>query len=114
MSDGQGGIVSQAYQLSIKNVNRAPEFVSLAKTQTQVDSPYRYQVLAQDPDWNPLAFKLVTKPKGMILDKNTLTVYWPAQQVTVGDHAVEIEVSDGKLSVMQSFNLKVVAEEAQP
>ena len=69
--------------------------VILSSPPTSVENmTYLYQVRANDPDNDPIAFTLKSGPKGMEMDKKTGLLRWEIRKEEKGSHSVEIEVSD--------------------
>jgi hypothetical protein len=72
---------------------------------------YTYDVEADDPDNNPLTFSLLTAPAGMTIDTQIGLITWEPTLGQLGDHQVEVQVSDGLGGVdTQTFTLHVSAE----
>ncbi len=57
-------------------------------------STYTYQVKADDPDHDPITFRLKTGPKGREIDKETGFIRWQIGKGDRGTQIVEIEASD--------------------
>jgi len=55
---------------------------------------YTYQVKANDPDNDPITFRLKTAPKGMEIDRETGLIRWRIQKEDKGGQLIEIEASD--------------------
>ena len=92
--------------------NRAPIIDSLAITQALVTVAYRYQVLASDPDNDPLSYSLITAPEGMLVDEQGLMT-WARPEL--GDHDITINVSDNRdAHTQQSYSLSVVVANQPP
>ena len=71
---------------------------------------YRYPVQAQDPEGDPLTYRLVQAPAGMQIDPATGLITWQPPASAVGEHVVEVAVDDGRGSVTtQRWTLQVVA-----
>ena len=87
--------------------NEAPIITSTPITTATVGVAYTYDVGATDPDDDILTYSLITKPTGMTIDSTTGLIEWKPTFGQVGDNAVTVGVSDGDLSVTQSFTIKV-------
>ena len=75
-------------------ISNSPPLI-LSSPPTSVEkTTYIYQVRANDPDNDPIAFTLKSSPKGMEMDKNTGLIRWEIRKEDKGTHSVEIEVSD--------------------
>jgi RHS repeat-associated protein len=83
--DGNGGITKLTYTLSAVNQppNRPPVFVSTPIVDAAVNTPYRYDSDATDPDSDTLTYNLVLGPEGMTVNPDTGLVQWtpPAARV---------------------------------
>ncbi len=89
-------------------LNRAPIITSEPVTTALEGNLYSYQVEVSDPDGDTLTYSFTLKPEGMnINDKNGLITWTPTND-QVGMHQVIIEISDGKHSVQQNFEIEVV------
>ncbi len=73
--------------------NSPPLIISSPPTSTE-GAAYRYQVKADDPDHDPVAFTLKSAPKGMEIDKKTGLIRWEIGKEGKGTHTIEIEASD--------------------
>jgi hypothetical protein len=73
--------------------NNPPLILSSPPTSVE-KTTYIYQVKANDPDNDPIAFALRSGPKGMEMDKKTGLIKWEIRKEDKGNHSVEIEVSD--------------------
>jgi hypothetical protein len=73
--------------------NSPPVIVSTPPNSVKGNA-YTYQVNANDPDDDPVTFKLKSGPKGMEINKETGLLRWSIQKEDKGSHPVEIEVSD--------------------
>ncbi len=87
--------------------NSPPSIISFPAASTEAGL-YTYQVKAIDPDGDPLAFELKSRPKGMQIDRETGLIQWEIRKEEKGNHTVEIEAcdSDGAKST-QRYTLTV-------
>ena len=106
VDDGAGGIAEQTFELDVvgRHSNSAPSFTAIPATNATVDRLYSVEVAAIDPDQDPLEFRLIQAPTGMMLDSQSGSLYWKPTLEQLGAQAVEIEVADpfGSTAV-QSF-----------
>ncbi|MCC3568788.1 MAG: DUF4114 domain-containing protein [Microcoleus sp. PH2017_31_RDM_U_A] len=83
--DGKGGITKLTYTLSAvtQPPNRPPIFTSTPVVDAAVNTPYRYNSDAADPDSDTLTYNLVLGPDGMTVNPETGLVQWtpPAARV---------------------------------
>ena len=79
----------------VKISNSAPAIVSSPPTSIE-GTKYLYQVKANDPDNDPIAFTLKSGPKGMKIDPKSGLLQWQIHKEDKGTHSIEIEVSDSE------------------
>ena len=97
------------------HVNSAPEIWSQPVTTARVGRPYRYAVLADDVDGDPLRFSLGAGPEGMTLDASGGLLAWVPPPGSAGSVQVTVEVQDpGGAGDAQPFELEVEQGEAPP
>ncbi len=70
-----------------------PRIVSNPPQNIQSDV-YTYQVVAEDPDGDPLTFSLSSAPRGMMIDSKTGIITWQIKDMPAGIYSVEIIVQD--------------------
>ena len=88
--------------------NNKPIITSTPEDTAKVDVEYTYEIVATDPDAaDVLTYSLTEKPTGMTINETTRTVSWIPTVAQIGYHQVRIEVSDGKVSVPQTFTINV-------
>jgi RHS repeat-associated protein len=80
-----------------------------ANGQCTAGQPCNYDVEAADPDTgDTLTFSLDTAPNGMTIDPATGLIEWTPTLVQIGDHNVQVRVTDPSgLFATQSFTLTV-------
>jgi choice-of-anchor C domain-containing protein len=64
------------------------------KLRTSTQEPYRYPVVAIDADGDSLVYTLKTFPSGMSIDPASGQILWRPTANQVGDHRVNVQVSD--------------------
>lgn len=108
VSDGQGGIDLQYFQVTVAAPNTASVFTSNADNLTaQVGKPFQYRAVAKDADGDPLSYRLVNPPTGMAIDATTGVLSWAP--TATGDYSVTIEADDGRGGVtQQTLDLTVI------
>jgi len=88
-------------------LNVAPIIISepiITATENQL---YLYQVEASDPNGDILAYSSIIKPEGMNINSENGLIIWTPTNDQVGINQVVVEISDGKHSVTQSFEIEV-------
>jgi|GEM_PF-1094673 len=87
--------------------NQAPVIISQPVTSAYKDGYYFYQVIASDPNGDPILYSLPTRPSGMTINTTTGIISWRPQER--GSYSVTVKASDPSgLSSSQSFKISVV------
>jgi len=111
VSDGNGGVVTQDFSITVAAANRLPSITSTPLTQAIEGQSYRYSVSATDPDNDTLVYTLVSAPAGMIIDASSGAIAWVPIDTQVGLHAITVSVDDSNGGVVQqNFSIDVTAE----
>ncbi|MBA7593028.1 hypothetical protein ES708_35237 [subsurface metagenome] len=100
-----GGCLNLASVFPVLNV--APIIISEPIITATEDQLYLYQVEASDPNEDTLTYSSIIKPEGMNINSENGLIIWTPTNDQVGINRVEVEISDGKLSVTQSFEIEV-------
>ena len=109
-STARGSRTSLSFEINVLGnaPNGAPVITSTPRTSIRLSSNYLYQIVASDPNNDPLQYTLDTSPAGMTVDGNGL-VTWQPDSSQLGDHAVRLQANDGRGgSVVQDFIVRVV------
>lgn len=85
--------------------NRPPEITSMP-TAGVSSGFFQYQVIAKDPDNDPLRFSLEEAPPGMTINQAGL-IQWNVPLGLQGKQQVRLIASDGSASSFQAFNLNL-------
>ena len=89
--------------------NRPPEIVSLAPKDDQ-GKYYTYQIVAKDPDLDPLNYALLEGPSGMEVHPTTGLVHWEVVPLPKNKSHIALEVNDGKGGkAVQQFTLQTTS-----
>jgi len=88
-------------------LNGAPVVISEPIITATEDQLYSYQVEASDPNGDTLTYSFTAKPAGMNINSENGLIIWTPTNAQVGIHQVVVEISDGKHSVTQSFEIEV-------
>jgi len=108
-----GGLTdTQSFTITVGNVNDPPTFTSTPVTETMQDAVYTYTVVAEDVDiGDTLTITAPTLPTWLQLtdhDDGTATLAGMPSNADVGDHPVELLVTDsGGLTDTQAFTITV-------
>ncbi len=112
--DNKQGIAKQHFEINVANVNRAPTVVSIANTLASENTPYRYHVLAQDPDLDGLMISLDDGPNGMTFNTSNNSLHWLPDFDDQGSHDVKLEIDDGETTITQQFIVQVKNQNRAP
>ncbi len=89
-------------------LNQPPVIISEPVITATEDQLYSYQVMARDPNGDTLTYSFIIKPDGMSIDRESGLISWTPANNQVGIHQIIVEVSDGKQSVTQNFEIEVI------
>ena len=113
--DSKGASTTQLFSIQVANFNNAPQIVSVPVDTAIANSVYLYDVDAIDNDpADILDYSLDTAPSGMSIDPASGLISWIPTDAQVANHAVTARVTDGSLSVTQSFDVLVLEENKPP
>jgi hypothetical protein len=77
-------------------LNSAPIITSSPQGQKMKSNLYQYQVVAEDPDGDPITFSLTpSSPKEMTIDPQTGLIQWKVGPKDGGTHTIEVIAADG-------------------
>ncbi|MDX1929688.1 MAG: putative Ig domain-containing protein [Pirellulaceae bacterium] len=114
-SDPLGAAAVQSFLIDVRGANRAPSIDSVASQTLAQGGLYRYDVIASDPDREPLLYELRSGPQGMTIDSLGRVRWQTALDTPLGQRQVSVRVTDGRGgSVVQDFNVNVVADTIAP
>lgn len=108
--DARDGLTVQSFDLQVvaNSTNEPPVVSSIPREKVLVGHQYRYQIVAADPNGDPLNYSATKATIGMTLDSNGLLVWHPSSD-QFDSHDVSITVSDGRGGqVTQDFQIAVV------
>jgi len=90
--------------------NYPPTILSDPVTTANVGVEYQYIIEAYDKEGDTLFYSLNIAPQDMEIDSSTGMITWTPGLNQLGEHQVEIKVSDGNLFETQSFKITVYQE----
>jgi hypothetical protein len=110
LTDSYGASDTVKFKLIVNGSNLPPQVLSTPVTIAAQGQSYRYAIQAADPENGKLAYTLGRKPVGMTIDATTGLVAWNPATAQIGDHLVEVIVTDVLgATVMQQYTLKIFA-----
>ncbi|SFD53815.1 Ig-like domain-containing protein [Pseudoalteromonas denitrificans] len=113
VTDSEGLTDSQSFTLVVEKNDYPPKITS-SPIETAIEiTPYYYDVEAQD-DENGLVFSLTQAPTGLTIDANTGEIKWTPTTEQIGEHNIQVVVTDTDgLTDTQNFTI-VVAKKTYP
>ncbi|MBE3036968.1 MAG: putative Ig domain-containing protein, partial [Candidatus Atribacteria bacterium] len=87
--------------------NSPPLIISEPIITAAENNQYSYQLEAKDPDGDSLTYLLILSPEGMSINSENGLLTWTPTNNQVGIHQITVEISDGKHSVTQRFEIEV-------
>lgn len=108
---------SKTFTITVNEVNRAPEIVPIADVQHPELVQFGFQVEASDSDLpaSALSYELISPvPVGMSIDGSGLISWTPTEAQGPDSYQVNVQVSDGELTDIESFNLSVTEQNLPP
>lgn len=109
--DGYGGITRHDFQIIVaasgSNPNSNPVINPIPDTTAPEGDAFSYDIVASDPDGDPVTITLTTAPTGMSLDASD-NIQWTPDYSQAGVYEVVVEASDGRSGISeQSFTITV-------
>lgn len=107
-SDGDWSI-ERTVEIEVADVNRPPVFVQPKKDEAAYDAGtiLSFSLKAEDPDEDPLTYRVEGLPNGAAFDPSTRTLRWTPTRDQVGKHTVRFFASDGKTTVEKAFTFRI-------
>lgn len=100
----------QSFKILVLNTvgsNTKPTIMSAPNGNAWAGMTYTYDVNVSDPDVGTvITYNLLAGAPGMVMDDDG-HLYWTPTEDDIGDHVIQISVSDGLLTVQQSWTLTV-------
>jgi VCBS repeat-containing protein len=113
LSDGKDGTDTANVNVTINAVNDAPKITSKPVETARIWAPYKYGVVAKDPDpGDKLIYSLTENPEGMTINEATGLIEWRPTRSQAGAHDVTVRVADNYKTRgvdTQSFKITVTS-----
>ena len=100
--------------ITVTPVNDAPVLDEIPDFTIPVLEPFAFIASATDIDDAELTFSLVNPPDGAAIDPETGEFTWTPTVEQLGEHDIELCVSDGELKDCQTFKITVVPVNQAP
>ncbi len=96
VTDGRGGLDLQGIPLDVTSLNEPPSFTSIPYGPASKDREWTYELTADDPNGDVLAYQLLVNPAGMTIVTNggKSVVHWTPS--ATGEFRVRLAVDDGR------------------
>lgn len=106
--DGNGGTAQQSFQIQTQAEpgNFAPIITSKPAVAAYTSKAYSYDVIAVDPDKDPLTYALINAPTGMTIDSASGKILWGLPINGQSDVTVRVQDNRGGVDT-QHFTLNV-------
>ncbi len=95
VTDPDGSAATQAFKLKVTRFGGPPVITSTPPTEVNVGGTYLYSVIAEDAEGDPLSYRLLTAPAGVMIVEATGEISWTPTAAQLGPQEIAIEVSDG-------------------
>jgi len=113
--DSAGVEDSLTFSLIVTNTNDPPEITSTAGLVASEDALYSYTLIASDIDvGDSLTYSAAVLPDWLSFDASSRLLSGTPDDPDLGSHGVTLRVSDGSVSVEQSFIVSVTGHNDSP
>jgi RHS repeat-associated protein len=114
VTDSSGAYADQVFRVAARLSTTlppgAPAITSVPTLEIPLGEVYTYQIIATDPEDDPIHFALATKPNGMAVSESGM-ITWRTDRL--GSYTVELSAIDStSQSGVQSFNIVVTPPHA--
>ncbi|MCP4542676.1 MAG: tandem-95 repeat protein [Chloroflexi bacterium] len=111
VTDSVSATATQNFSITVLNVNDTPIFSTTPLLNVNENAPYTYTVGASDPDvGDVLVIQAITLPVWLSFYDNrdgTALLYGTPDSTQLGSYALTLQVSDGTVTVDQTFTVQV-------
>jgi hypothetical protein len=104
-----------SFTVGLPPADRPPIFTCSPPFFAFAGEEFIFNITAFDYDRDAIAFSLVNGPKNMTIDPATGGLHWEPVASEVGDHAIEVQASDGRGgTALLEFTLTVIGQKEAP
>ncbi len=108
VSDGNGGIDSEAITITVSNVNRAPVLTAIGNKTVNENAALTFTLSATDADGDTLTYSASNLPAGAAFNTGTRVFSWTPSYTQAGIYnSVHFEVTDGTLIASENITITV-------
>ena len=108
-TDASGATAETQFDIAVNNVNRDPEIGGPSSAEIEAGSSLSLSFSSSDPDNDDLSFSLNGAPSGMTIDGDG-DLSWTPGDAQVGEHSINVVVSDGTAEASTTLNILVTAK----
>lgn len=105
--DPEGASAQGTVTVTVVPGNRAPVVQAIADLELVEGTELRLQVQANDPEGDPLSYRLIAAPDGALIDAASGLIRWTAAGADAS-HGFSVVVSDGERETTLSFLVMVL------
>jgi len=107
ISDGYECIEAEI-TITVHNVNRNPSASDQTAPEiTENTDGYSYNIIASDPDGDPLTYSSADMPEGMVLNSENGEIRWKPSYDQSGEYSFSVNVSDGEAVITIKITILV-------
>ncbi|MCK5136600.1 MAG: putative Ig domain-containing protein [Bacteroidales bacterium] len=100
--------VKQEFTITVRDVNTAPQVISVPNDTAKVSLPYTYLMEVVDHEGSQLTFSGTVIPTWLTFDTGSKVLSGTPTTDNLGEHSVIITVTDGTFTVNHQFTVTVV------
>lgn len=107
VTDTDGGASSQSFDITITEVNDAPEILPIPAQTTTATQLFTLMLSAQDEESDILTFSITSGPDGVAIDESTGAITWTPTTSQTGTFTIDVNISDGLAITPFSIDVSV-------
>ena len=112
--DSEGAQGTQTFTIAVRGPNHGPQINGQPAAGALPDELYLFDLMAVNPDGDPLTYRVETGPAGMTIDSNGRTEWMPTQN-DLGTHSISLLAIDNRgAGARLRYDLTVKADEQSP
>ncbi len=111
VTDDDGAVGVQIFTIDVLGSNSLPIVEPISNAVAIPGVLFDLTVTAADSDGDSLTFSLLKSPSLMSIDSSTGQIHWVPENADIGNHTIDVLVSDGKGSTEASFDITITLPE---